>query len=226
MGGVVADRAFSKGLSGTDRIVTYVPLASPHNGSSLARDLCGVGEVDPAYADLLRHVAGLLGQPDPTAEAICDMARIEPPRAARGVSTTRVRLVTDPLVLRRDHAAPYRDMRELLPVDPTEIEGHGGILRSAQARAIVQAAIATQMVPRDDRGEGYQRAAEAASHAAESALTAAHDAVGDLVWSGAGVARLISFARDLLDHVRDGIALAGPHVLSHLPTVGSERLAR
>ncbi|MGH2378528.1 MAG: esterase/lipase family protein [Candidatus Limnocylindria bacterium] len=229
MGGVVADRAFSKGLSGAEGIATYLPLASPHNGSSLARELCGVGDGDPEYAALLRHLSSLLDLPDPTADGICDLAQVQPPRPPRGVSTARLRLVTDPLVLRRDHAAPYRDVRELLPLEPAEAEGHSGILASAQAREIVRSSIAERSVAADGRGAAYRLAADSASRGAEGVLSPAHQAVGDLVWSGAAVARLAAFARGLLQQVRESVVLAGPHVLSylsHLPTVGSERLSR
>src|SRR5258708_27279831 len=34
MGGAVADAAFANGLSARDKVVSYISLASPHNGSS------------------------------------------------------------------------------------------------------------------------------------------------------------------------------------------------
>ncbi len=229
MGGVVADRAFSKGLSSADRVVTYIPLASPHNGSSLARHLCGVGEVDPDYADLLRQVSVLLDVPDPTAAAICDLARVQPPRPPRGVETSRLRLVTDPLVLRRDHVAAYFDVRELLPLEAAEVEGHGGILQSAQSREIVLRSIEQRAIPGDERAADQRLMAEVASHTAESAASVAHDAVAGIVWSGAVLARLVAVAQEIFARVRESVVLTGPHVLSylsHLPTVGSTRFAR
>ena len=229
MGGVVADRAFSKGLSSADRVRTYIPLASPHNGSSLARRLCGVGELDPGYADLLRQVSALLDVPDPTAAAICDLARVRPARPPRGVATARLRLVTDPLVLRRDHTAAYFDVRELLPLEEAEVEGHGGILESAQAREMVRRAVEERAIPRDDRATDHRLVAETASHAAESTASVAHDAVAGVIWSGAIIARVVAAARELLERVREGVAFTGPYVLSylsHLPTVGSARFAR
>lgn len=229
LGGVVADRAFSKGLSGADRVVTYIPLASPHNGSAMARDLCGIADVEPDYADLLRQVAELLDVPDPTAEAICDLARVRPPRPARGVQTARLRLVTDPLVLRRDHVGQYFDIRELLPQGDAEIEGHGGILRSPQAREIVQRSIEQGSIASDDRGPDERIAAEVASHAAERVASTAHAAVADLVWAGAALSRLARVAREILEKVRESVAFAGPYLLdyaSQLPTLGSARFDR
>jgi PGAP1-like protein len=229
MGGVVTDRAFSKGLSGADRVATYIPLSSPHNGASLARHLCGVEAVDPDYSELLRQVSALLDLPDPTAAAICDLARVQPPRPPRGVASARLRLVTDPLVLRSDHAAPYFDVRELLPFEGAEVEGHGGILESTQAREIVRRSMEERAIIGDERGADHRLAAEAASYAAESAASVAHDAVGGIVWSGAVIARLVTIAREAFQHVREGVVLAGPYVLSylsHLPTVGSARFAR
>lgn len=192
MGGVVADRAFSKGLSSDDRVVTYVPLASPHNGSNMARQICGIGEVDETYTELLRAVAALLDQPDPTAPAICDLAQVKAPRPPRGVSTARVRLVTDPLVLRRDHVAPYRDVRELLPEAPAEIEGHGGILRSQQAQVLVRGSIAARAVPPDLRTEAQRQMAAVASTAADAAGAVAHVVTGAALWTGALVARVVT----------------------------------
>lgn len=229
MGGTVADRAFSKGLSSADGIRTYIPLASPHNGSALARRLCGVEGVDPDYTELLRSVAGLLSLPDPTSEAVCDLARVDPPRPPRGVETTRLRLVTDALVLRGDHHAAYFDVRELLPLEAAEAEGHGGILVSAQAREIVLRSIERGEVPADDRGDEYRLAAAAASHAAEHAASVAHDAVADVVWSGAVLARIRALVDQILGELRNKVVLAGPHVLSYLsllPTVGSGRFDR
>ena len=229
LGGVVADRAFSKGLSGAARVVTYIPLASPHNGSAMARDLCGIGDVDPDYAELLRRVAALLHVPDPTTEAICDLARVRPPRPPRGVETARLRLVTDPLVLRRDHVATYFDVRELLPFEDAEIEGHGGILRSPQAREIVRRSIEQRSIAGDDRGAEQRIAAEVASHAAERVASTAHETVADVVWAGAVVSRLAKVAREILEKVRESVAFAGPYLLDHLsqlPTAGSARFDR
>lgn len=229
LGGVVADRAFSKGLSAADRVVTYIPLASPHNGSAMARDLCGVADVDPDYAELLRRVADLLQVPDPTAEAICDLARVRPPRPPRGVQTARLRLVTDPLVLRRDHVGQYFDIRELLPQGDAEIEGHGGILRSPQVREIVQRSIEQRSIAADDRGAEERFAADVASHAAERVASTAQATVADLVWGGAVVSLLAKVAREILEKVSESVAFAGPYLLdyvSQLPTVGSARFHR
>jgi hypothetical protein len=167
--------------------------------------------------------------PDPTTAAICDLARVDPPRPARGVSTARLRIVTDPLVLRGDHVAPYADVRELLPLERAEIEGHGGILLSSQAREVVRGSIRQRTIARDDRGDAYRLAAETASHTAERVMSVAHEAVGDLVWTGAIFSRLAAIARQLLERIRESVVLAGPHVLSYLsqlPTVGSARFAR
>lgn len=226
MGGVVADRAFSKGLSGADRVATYVPLASPHNGATAARELCGIGDVDPGYTELLRQVAALLGQADPTAPAICDLARVKPPRAPRGVSTARLRLVTDPLVLRRDHVAPYRDVRELLPAEPAELEGHGGILRNAEARAVVRGSIEERSVPIDERGPEHRLVAAVVSVEADRAVAVTHERIADLLWGGAFVARLSSLAREILEEIRSSVLVMGPAVLSYLPLVEPKILPR
>jgi hypothetical protein len=198
MGGVVADRAFSLGLSVRDRIATYIPLASPHNGSTIARALCGVGGIDAGYVELLRRIAELLGQPDPSSAAICDLAMVGPAREPRGVATARLRLVTDPLVPRRDHLAPHRDVRELLPVEPEELEGHGGILRSAQARRVVERALADRAVPADDRDLAQREAATLASAVADAPLAGIHEAIGGALRAGAVVAGLAARLRDLI----------------------------
>lgn len=229
LGGVVADRAFSMGLSAADGVVMYIPLASPHNGSALARDLCGVTGVDPDYTGLLRRVAQVVDLPDPTSAAICDLARVRPPRPPRGVETARLRLVTDAVVLQRDHTAPYFDVRELMPLETVEIEGHHGILASAQARDVVRSSIEQRSIASDERSADERVVARVAGRTAERVASAGHEAVADLLWTGAAVARLAKIGREILERVREGIALAGPYLLSyasHLPTVGSARLDR
>ena len=218
MGGVVADRAFSMGLSGADGVATYVPLASPHNGSTAARELCGLAEADADFTDLLSRVAALLGQVDPSAAAICDLARVSPPRPPRGVSTTRLRLVTDPLVLRRDHVAPYRDVRELLPGTAREVEGHGGILESPQVRVVVHRSVAERAVPPDDRGAAQRGAARIVSEQADAALAAVHHQLGQTLWSAAVIAQLGAVARQILEEVRAYLVLVGPTLLSYIPS--------
>jgi hypothetical protein len=226
MGGVVADRAFSKGLSAADGIATYVPLASPHNGATAARELCGIGEIDPGYAELLRQVAALLDLADPTAEAICDLARVTPARAPRGVASARLRLVTDPLVLRRDHVAPHRDVRELLPAGPAELEGHGGILRNAEARAIVRGSIEDRSVPIDERGPEHRLVAAIVSIEADHVAAATQGRIAELLWDGAIVARLGRLAREILEEIRSYVVLVGPTVFSYLATRGPATLPR
>jgi hypothetical protein len=108
MGGVVADRAFSMGLSAEDGVATYVALSSPHNGATLARILTLAIDVDPAGSEALHEIAGALkalGIPlqDITDPAVHDLAEVVPPRPARGVRQVRDRVASDEVVLLPDH---------------------------------------------------------------------------------------------------------------------------
>lgn len=213
MGGVVADRAFSSGLSGADGVRTYIPLASPHNGATAARELCGLADIDASYGKLLRHIAELLDQPDPTAPAICELARVKAPRPPRGVSAARLRLVTDELVLQRDHVARHRDVREFLPEDPLQMEGHGGILRHGWARSIVHRSVREGEVPPDDRSELYRVVARTVSGSADVALAMTFDAVGDALFTGAIAAKLASLTREVLEEIRAHVVMSDPTFL-------------
>lgn len=197
MGGVVADRAFSMGLSDRERIATYVPLASPHNGSTFARALCGIDRLDGGYTRLLGLLADALGLPDLEDDAICDLARVKGARPPRGVESARLRIVTDPLVTRRDHAAPYRDVRELLPGE-AELEGHGAILRSERARALVERAVVDRVVPADERSAFERVTSGLAGAAVEPPVTAAHEGIGSLLRAGALAAGLARRALETL----------------------------
>src|SRR5262249_9793686 len=60
MGGDVADRAFSLGLSAADGVVTYLPIATPHNGALLADILTAANDVSDEGNEALRDISAAL----------------------------------------------------------------------------------------------------------------------------------------------------------------------
>ena len=141
MGGVVVDRALSKVEPERYGISTYVALASPHNGATLARAVSAVA-----------RAAEAVGLGDPAAEAVDDLARMQAPRRMPRVEHVRVRISTDPVVLYRDVFDRRADVRELDPASLTAIEGHGGIVRDHRVQELVRETIRRGRVPAERRG--------------------------------------------------------------------------
>jgi hypothetical protein len=151
MGGVVADRAFARGLSVGDGVTTYVAWASPHNGSGAARAMQTTLAVSgPARDDTRAFTTSSFRDPD--SDAVRDLARAralaQPPG---GVVRLDLRLATDALVSAADARDPGVASRVLLPTSLGELEGHGGILQSEQALDLTLETIKTRSVPPDRR---------------------------------------------------------------------------
>jgi len=136
MGGVVADRALSKLDPGSLGISTYVAMASPHNGATLARVVRAIAAVPVAA-----------GGVDLTAEAIDDLASMRAPRRIPRLEHVRLRMASDLLVLHRDNNDPRVDVRELDPASLDELEGHGAIVRDRRVQGIVRETIRSGRVP-------------------------------------------------------------------------------
>lgn len=176
MGGAVADRAFSMGFVPADRVATYIALAGPHNGATLARALRPAIEADPIVAVETSLLAATLRQPDPVARAASDLARIRPPRPVR-VPAVRLRIATDPMVLRRDSADRRVDVREYVPT-LAQIEGHGGILRSERISVLLGGAIGARAIPADTRSGADRAAADVLSRKLDDLLAARYADLG------------------------------------------------
>jgi pimeloyl-ACP methyl ester carboxylesterase len=121
MGGAVADRAFSLGLSSADGVATYLPISAPHNGAVLARILTDANDISDEGNAALRLIserlraAGLPAQ-DITSPAVRDLAEPVLPRPPRGVVELRQRLANDEIVLLPDGADRRYDSRDRMPV--------------------------------------------------------------------------------------------------------------
>lgn len=180
MGGAVADRAFSMGLSAADGVATYIALSGPHNGATLARALRPAIEADPLIAIETSVLARSIGQPDPTTPAAHDLASIEhAPREVRGVAQARVRYATDGMVLRRDTYDRRVDVREYMPASLalSQLEGHGGVLHNEDVRRFVSATIATHAVAEDGRTPLERLTADAVSRKVDERVAAFYDGV-------------------------------------------------
>jgi hypothetical protein len=120
MGGAVADRAFSLGLSAADGVVTYLPISTPHNGALLAQILTGANDVSDEGNEALRQIsrglraAGLPAH-DLTSDAVRDLAAIKMSRPPRDVLELRQRLANDEIVLLPDNWDWRYDSRDRLP---------------------------------------------------------------------------------------------------------------
>lgn len=157
MGGDVADRAFSLGLSGADGVVTYEPISGPHNGAMIARYVAKFIDSDEPFADAASEIAQALHVHDPTTPAVRDLARIKPPRPPRDVAELRQRLADDGFVYLPDNWDRRFEIRDWLPdADLVQLEGHGGSLRNAEIRATTVSMIRTGVVPPDTRSEAHK----------------------------------------------------------------------
>jgi hypothetical protein len=151
MGGVVADRAFARGLSVSDGVTTYVAWASPHNGSGAAQAMqTTLALSGPGRDDTRAFTTSYFRDPD--SAAVRDLARARALAPPAGVVRLDVRLATDALVSAADARDPGVASRVLLPTSLGELEGHGGILQSEQALDLTLETIKTRSVPPDRRG--------------------------------------------------------------------------
>jgi hypothetical protein len=153
MGGVVADRAFSHGLSASDGVISYVSWAAPHDGSGAARAIevvRSVTDIGVAREGLLR-----LGM-EPDSNAVRDLARAHAPRPPQGVTRLDLREATDVLVTAGDARDPAVPSRILTGAG----EGHGGILNDPTAIDLTVSTIMSRRVPPDDRGRVLAAAAD------------------------------------------------------------------
>ncbi len=152
MGGAVADRAFSMGLSTADGVVTYLPLSGPHNGAMVARYLRGLVERDEHFAEATSVISQALHVHDPTTPAVRDLALIRPPRPVRDVIELRQRLADDAFVYLPDNWDRRFEVRDRLPdAQLIELDGHGGSLQNAEIRATTAHVIRRLEIPPDDR---------------------------------------------------------------------------
>lgn len=173
MGGLVADRAFARGLSSDQRVATYMPMSAPHNGATLAKAVQHVVAMDADLAGDLRTTASVLGIHDPDSPAVRDLARRwRPPRPPRGVSAARIYMATDVLVPLWDAASPGWELRVYPPDDPTDGEGHGATLRDERVHGLVREAIERRAAPIDDRPD-HERAPSPAYALVASGITIA-----------------------------------------------------
>jgi hypothetical protein len=179
MGGAVVDRAFSKGDVAAAGVVTYIALASPHNGATLARAIRPAVDADAIFASSIGAVtrATRLGH-DPTSAAVRDLARMVPPRPARDVEAVRLRMVSDEFVLHRDNADRRVDVREYMPASALETEGHGGIVHNVEVRDVVRSTILTHHVPDETRAPSELERAAFIAKAVDAALASVEGRVG------------------------------------------------
>ena len=162
MGGVVADRAFSEGLSSEDGVRTYIALAAPHSGATAARvartslSLAGDESLE------LRAVTAAIVH-DPGGDAVRDLAERRSSGPAAGLARVDVRLATDLLVSGPDSRSAGVESRTFLPSSFATLEGHGGILQDPAVIDLITTTIATGTPPPDTRGALLREATELAS---------------------------------------------------------------
>ena len=115
MGGDVADRAFSLGLSSADGVVTYLPIATPHNGALLAGILTEASDLSDEGNEALHDISAALHTHDVTSPAVRELADRTPPRPPRGVVELRQRLANDEIALLPDNYDWRVETRDRLP---------------------------------------------------------------------------------------------------------------
>ena len=159
MGGVVADRAFGLGLSASDGVTTYVAWAAPHDGAHAAERCRSRSRQWAAREDTRSFPTTYFRDPDTA--AVRDLARADPSGPQPGVARLDLRLATDALVSSVDARNPGVPSRVLMPKTISELEGHGGILKSEQAFDLTLATIKSRSVPPDQRSRMLVTASEA-----------------------------------------------------------------
>ncbi len=158
MGGAVVDRAFARGLGRDDGVVTYVALASPHNGSLASQLGQGVIGLEGAGFPAFRGILGKVQ--DPGSVAAADLAAARPVAPPPGVARLDLRMSSDAVVLRRDAYDPGVESRVLSPMDGGLLAGHGGVTVDPQAVALVRATIDRRQAPPDGRALVLRTAAD------------------------------------------------------------------
>ena len=151
MGGAVADRAFTDGLSASDGVATYIALASPHNGSPT---LAAANHLFDVVGDRALEPRALFSSKlDPGSDAARDLGRTRPVVPPAGVVRLDIRMATDWTVTARDAHDPGVTSRTLVPSDALGyVDGHGSVTRDPQAISLVTSTIAARAIPRDMRG--------------------------------------------------------------------------
>ncbi|HEX9494966.1 MAG TPA: hypothetical protein VGA38_04320 [Candidatus Limnocylindria bacterium] len=151
MGGAVADAAFANGLSARDKVVSYISLASPHNGSSGA----ATSQAWLPFAGLfgagteMRAISAGFAQ-DIGSRAVADLAVVRAGPPPPGVVRLDLRMVTDLIVTAPDAWAPGVTRRTLLPTTIESLEGHGGVTTDPRAIALVTSTLAAGRPPELD----------------------------------------------------------------------------
>ena len=184
MGGVVADHAFSDGLSRADGVVTYVSWSGPHDGSDAARGL-GIARLVTGTGDGAFREGLLWLKMEPDSPAVQDLARVRSVAPPDGVVRLDLREASDVLVTERDARDPGVPSRIILGA----VEGHGGILSDPQALDLTVRTIETRRVPPDDRSLALRAAANETS-----------ERVGDLVLRAVCVLAFTACLAGLLGH--------------------------
>jgi len=170
MGGAVVDTAFARGLSADDGVQTYIALAAPHDGSTLARFGQIVALDAGVAAPEARAIASFVQDRDISGPAAVDLARLHARPAARGVARLDLRVASDLVVIERDAASPGVDSRILAPRGVGEwLDGHGAVTRDPRALDLITTTIARRAPPPDARGAEIAEAARA-SRAADAAV--------------------------------------------------------
>jgi pimeloyl-ACP methyl ester carboxylesterase len=180
MGGAVVDDAFRRGLSATDKVVTYVALASPHDGSTEAKimlPVLQVGALAGASTEVRAITAGLAQ--DIGTVAVRDLAAVRAVPPPHGVARLDVRMATDAIVTAPDAWTPGVDSRTLLPSTIGAIEGHGGVTTDPHAIALVTSTLAMGRAPALDwRGAALEFAARTVSALIDQHAPVLYGAIG------------------------------------------------
>ena len=160
MGGDVVDTAFRRGLSASDKVETYVALASPHDGSTEAKMaqpflwLSGLFRVETEFRAITAGFAQDVGSP-----AVGDLATVRAGPPPAGVTRFDLRIATDAIVTAPDARTPNVESRTLLPSTFAAIEGHGGAVTDPFAIDLVAATVTTGHLPPPDARGGLLKAA-------------------------------------------------------------------
>ncbi len=150
MGGVVADRAFSAGLSASDGVATYIALASPHSGSSALATTSSF--LDAIGDDSLPVRAMFSPKIDPGSPVARGLAKARPVPPPLGVTRLDLRAPTDFTVTASDATDPGVTSRTLWPSDlQGYIDGHGAVTRDPEALRLIRSTIETRAVPAEHR---------------------------------------------------------------------------
>ena len=160
MGGAVVDTAFARGLSADDGVQSYIALAAPHDGSTVARFGQLVALDAGGAAPEARAIASFVQGRDISGPATVDLARLHSRPATSGITRLDLRMASDVTVIQRDASEPGIDSRILAPRGVGEwLDGHGAITRDPRALDVVTTTIARRASPPDARGAEIAEAA-------------------------------------------------------------------